>query len=173
MNQATSTQLSPRPRPHGLSNTPSIPSFTTAMASAMPQDSKAHTTYKFPAFQPDLLPTYEEEEPFGVTSSRSPSPIHGAQANGSAVSGDRWQPRKEARHGYMNGPGYGNASARHGHGHGRQKSLSEAIRTIRTRKASVSQNAHEIADALKAPLSPMLIVCLSDGYTRDLARLEG
>lgn len=45
--------------------------------------------------------------------------------------------------------------------HGRQKSISEAIKTIRTRKGSVSANAAEIADALKAPVSVRLIVlCL-------------
>lgn len=43
-------------------------------------------------------------------------------------------------------------------GHHRQKSLSEAIRTIRTRKGSVSQNVHEITDALKAPVSARLTV---------------
>jgi solute carrier family 35 protein E1 len=43
--------------------------------------------------------------------------------------------------------------------HGRQKSLSDAFRTIRTRRASVSANVHEISDALKAPVSPKLIVC--------------
>lgn len=100
------------------------------MASAPHED--RHATLSFPAFQPDLLAT-PEEEPFGVTSSRtaspSPAPRHGP-ANGSA----------------------------HGARHGRQKSLSEAIRTMRTRKMSVSQNAHEIADALKAPLSWRLIV---------------
>lgn len=45
-----------------------------------------------------------------------------------------------------------------GRGHTRQKSLSDAFRTIRTRNGSFSQNAHEIADALKAPVSPKLIV---------------
>ncbi|KAG6017046.1 hypothetical protein E4U43_002450 [Claviceps pusilla] len=51
-----------------------------------------------------------------------------------------------------------NGSAR---GHGRQKSLTDAFRTIRTRKGSVSQNAHEIADALRAPVSPKLVIlCL-------------
>ncbi|KAJ8125871.1 hypothetical protein O1611_g7766 [Lasiodiplodia mahajangana] len=43
-------------------------------------------------------------------------------------------------------------------GHGRQKSISEAIRTIRDRRGSVGQNAHEIADALRAPVSAKLIV---------------
>ena len=45
--------------------------------------------------------------------------------------------------------------------HGRQKSLSDAIRTIRGRRASVSENAHELAEALKAPLSVKLTVCSS------------
>jgi solute carrier family 35 protein E1 len=108
-------------------------------------------SFKFPAFQPDLLPMPEEE--YGQTSSRTPSPSHAAQTNGSATPADRWQPRKEARFGYMNGTAPAPATR-----HGRQKSLSEAVRTIRTRKASVSQNVHEIADALKAPLSPRLIV---------------
>lgn len=53
-----------------------------------------------------------------------------------------------------------NGSARLGlpNGRDRQKSLSDAFRTIRARNGSVSQNAHEIADALRAPLSPKLIV---------------
>lgn len=44
--------------------------------------------------------------------------------------------------------------------HGRQKSLSEAIHTIRTRgrTASISENAHEIAESLKAPVSFKLVV---------------
>ena len=42
--------------------------------------------------------------------------------------------------------------------HDRQKSLSDAIRTIRTRKGSVSANAQEIAEALKAPVSVKLVV---------------
>lgn len=40
-----------------------------------------------------------------------------------------------------------------------QKSLSDAIRTIRTRKGSVSANAQELAEALKAPVSFQLVVC--------------
>jgi len=41
-------------------------------------------------------------------------------------------------------------------GHGRQRSISNAIRHLRT--GSMSQNAHEIADALRAPVSYKLIV---------------
>ena len=66
-----------------------------------------------------------------------------------------------------------------------QKSLSDAIRTIRTRKGSVSANAQELAEALKAPVSFKLIVRyyskhikasvrlrpvrLADGYSRSFA----
>lgn len=133
------------------------------MTLAATQDPSPHGTFKFPAFQPDLLPTPEEDH-YGLSSSRSGSPNHGhgAQGNGNATPSDRWQPRKEARFGQSNGSTYGSTTK---HGHGRQKSLTEAIRTIRTRKGSVSQNAHELADALKAPLSPKLIVglCMSMG----------
>lgn len=123
------------------------------MASATARDPSPQATFKFPAFQPDLLPMPEEDF-YGLSSSRSSSPSHAAQGNGSVLPTDRWQPRKEAR--------FANGSAQsHAPRHGRQKSLTEAFRTIRTRKGSVSQNAHEIADALKAPLSPRLIVCES------------
>ncbi|KAF4980069.1 hypothetical protein FZEAL_3850 [Fusarium zealandicum] len=90
-----------------------------------------------------------------VGNSRSPSPFRNPPgwANGappqpplpSSRPSDRWHPvsKQDAR------------------GHNRQKSLTDAIRTIRARNGSVSQNAHEIADALKAPVSPRLIIlCL-------------
>jgi solute carrier family 35 protein E1 len=139
-------------RAHGLKNPRSYSLAVAAMASASPVDPPPHATFKFPAFQPDLLPTHEEE-PFGVSSSRTPSPNPPTEQNGSALLG-KWQPRKDMKYGRMNGAAQTPSSR-----HGRQKSLSEAFRTIRTRKASVSQNAHELADALKAPVSPRLIVC--------------
>lgn len=123
------------------------------MSTADARDAGPHATFKFPAFEPDLLPTHEEE-PFGLSSSRTASPSHAAHSNGYALPADRWQPRKEARVGFANHSITGTSNR-----HGRQKSLSEAFQTIRTRKGSVSQNAHEIAEALKAPLSPKLIVC--------------
>ncbi|KAI9883843.1 MAG: hypothetical protein M1823_004372 [Watsoniomyces obsoletus] len=69
---------------------------------------------------------------------------------------DRWLPRNDT---------YPYRSTYDAHGsttrHGRQKSLSEAFKTIKERRGSVSANAHELADALKAPVSPRLIVfCL-------------
>lgn len=126
------------------------------------RDPSPHQTFKFPAFQPDLMPMPEEE--YGLSSSRTGSPSHTAQPNGGAIPPDRWQPRRDSRFGHANGAVQGTAGR-----HGRQKSLSEAIRTIRTRKASVSQNAVEIAEALKAPLSPKLIVGqnMAEGSTHD------
>ncbi|CAK7229151.1 hypothetical protein SBRCBS47491_007150 [Sporothrix bragantina] len=63
----------------------------------------------------------------------------------------QWKARKNSQSVRWNGSGT------NGYGHNRQKSLSEALHTIRTRSGSTSQNMHEIADALKAPVSPMLI----------------
>ena len=72
-----------------------------------------------------------------------------------APSDQQWKARKNSTSVRWNG------SATNGHvqhGHSRQKSLGEALHTIRTRSGSAGQNMHEIADALKAPVSPMLIV---------------
>jgi hypothetical protein len=73
---------------------------------------------------------------------------------------DRWLPVPRRDH---NGWAARNGSANGNGRHNRQKSLTDAFRTIRARNGSVSQNAHEIADALRAPVSPKLIV--SNGST--------
>jgi solute carrier family 35, member E1 len=85
---------------------------------------------------------------------RSPNKSNGL-ANDHNQNQERWHPRKEGvgDSTWMNG-----RASSGGRPHGRQKSLSDAFRTIRTRRASVSANAQEIADALKAPVSPKLIV---------------
>jgi len=44
------------------------------------------------------------------------------------------------------------------YGHRSRRSVSEAINKFRTRQGSVSENAHELAEALKAPVSYKLIV---------------
>ncbi|KAL1903659.1 hypothetical protein Sste5346_000288 [Sporothrix stenoceras] len=69
---------------------------------------------------------------------------------------DQWRARKDSSVRW-NAAATNSYSGGGGHGHSRQKSLGEALRTIRTRSGSTSQNVHEIADALKAPVSPMLI----------------
>ncbi|MCJ1477294.1 hypothetical protein MMC13_005965 [Lambiella insularis] len=115
---------------------------------------------KFPDFDPSPIPRehltiYEEDARETHLGRRTPSPNAPVRANG-ALHSDRWQSRRD---GHLT---WGNGSAHPpGPRHGRQKSLSEAIRTIRTRNGSVSANAHEIAEALKAPVSFRLIaLCL-------------
>ncbi|KAI0451885.1 triose-phosphate transporter [Xylaria acuta] len=81
---------------------------------------------------------------------------YGVGLNGGArLNGDRWMPAasRNVRWGPL-GPSTPQSSRG---GHGRQKSIGEAFRTIRDRRGSVSQNAHEIADALKAPISARLV----------------
>lgn len=94
---------------------------------------------------------------------RPTSPSAQSYANGRDSSRDRWLPRRDSRS--VRFPPSGPPplplpppGPPNGRGHARQKSLSDAFRTIRSRKGSVTQNAHEIADALKAPVSPMLVV---------------
>ena len=89
-----------------------------------------------------------------------PSPIKpNGLFNGATSSQERWLPRREGGSQFLGG-----RAAAGGRSHGRQKSLSDAIRTIRTRKASVSANAQEIAEALKAPVSPKLVVRVLDPF---------
>lgn len=121
--------------------------------------SPSPATFKFPELSDEMLQTTQESyesnpaspmpQPLGL-----PNHLH---------SNERWQARRDSRN--MNG---WTPSTRHG----RQKSLSEAIRTVRGRKGSVSQNAHEIADALKAPVSGKLIVrCCILVYTQYIIRV--
>jgi len=77
-------------------------------------------------------------------------------ANGNGIggsSGDQRQSRKDSVR-WAQDQTYNGSK-----GHDRQKSLSDAFRSIRTRRGSVSANVHEISDALKAPVSPKLVVC--------------
>lgn len=87
----------------------------------------------------------------------SPARTNGYALPGAPNGGDRWQPRKESIQGRAaRWAPPGQPATRYGHD--RQKSLGDAIHNIRTRGGSVSQNAHEIADALRAPVSLKLIV---------------
>ena len=126
-------------------------------------------TTKFPDFEQSLssdhLATHPEESESPKTAFRAPSPRNLSNQTGN-LHDDRWQHRRENHvvwgNGYVKGPP---------RGHGRQPSLSEAIRTIRTRKGSVSANAQEIAEALKAPVSVKLIVCMHQYLSYENRRL--
>lgn len=123
-------------------------------------------TFQFPDFeQPlpsrDSLTTHREEEGSAKTSVRTPSPNPASKSNG-IIHGGRWQQRRDSHLAWGNTNGH---TVRSGSRHGRQKSLSDAIRNIRTRKGSVSANAQELADALKAPVSIKLVVGYIQPYT--------
>jgi solute carrier family 35 protein E1 len=104
----------------------------------------------------------------------SPSPTrHGNGCSNGAPSFNSFQPRKDSG---VRANAWGNGSASTGgRGHDRQKSLSDAFRTIRGRGASVSTvsaNVHEIGDALKAPVSPKLVVRNPPGQTTIAMLIE-
>ena len=73
---------------------------------------------------------------------------------GTHLSAERWQPRRENS---TKSVKWDRGTGARGHTR-QQKSITEAFHSIRDRSGSVSQNAHEIADALRAPVSPKLIV---------------
>ena len=110
-----------------------------------------HTPYQ----RTDSL-AIEEENEGSSSAERAPSP--NKRLAPATIHTDGWQPRKDRHQAW--GPGSINVAGSRS-GHGRQKSIGEAIRTIRTRKGSLSANAHEIADSLKAPLSIRLVVSLA------------
>ena len=130
----------------------------------MPHSTRASSmtrvpTFKFPGDSKNSLRTSMEQFPDHVDSldgqsTYGASPFRGNGYLNGASSADRWQPRRDSG---LRGSSWAPVSTG-GRGHGRQKSLSDAFRTIRTRRGSVSANVHEISDALKAPVSPKLIV---------------
>lgn len=114
---------------------------------------------------PDLVDNHSTTS--HVARGTSPVRANGiAGPNGLDAPRDRWLPRRDSRTVRWNKSGMppqgsppSHGRAGHARGHSRQKSLSEAFKTIRSRRGSVTQNAQEIADALRAPVSPTLIVC--------------
>lgn len=99
----------------------------------------------------DQFPPYEDTLDSAVGTSRpNPSPSI------KYASRDLWEPRKSTFY----SRDHANGSIRNPK-HRPRKSISEAITTIRNRNGSVSANAHELAEALRAPVSYRLIVWLS------------
>lgn len=97
----------------------------------------------------DQFPPYEEIFDAAAGSARP-----NASPSVKYASGELWEPRKSAFYSRE----HANGSARNPK-HRPRKSISEAITTIRTRNGSVSANAQELAEALRAPVSYRLIVC--------------
>lgn len=138
------------PMPHSTSPPPSRPDRSSSRATPQKLANEMRTSMeKFPDIDTSFVGQPGDQVPglqrFNGTLNGTP-PI------------ERWQSRREPLPSTWTGKNTSyNPSGR---GHGRQKSLGDAFRTIRTRKGSVSENAHEIAHALKAPVSPKLIVGL-------------
>jgi hypothetical protein len=146
---------------NGLTVVDSLPNYenritkaSTAMSTSQfdrrTSTSPSPATFKFPELSEDMLQTTQEAYE-STPASPMPQPLG---LPNHMHSHERWQARRGSSN--VNGwtPNAGGPVGRHG----RQKSLSEAIRTVRGRRGSVTQNAHEIADALKAPVSGRLIV---------------
>ncbi|KAL1306416.1 hypothetical protein AAFC00_005121 [Neodothiora populina] len=129
------------------------------------------TTYKFPDLAEDAL--HHHNDSAVIDGPRPPSPNPRPLGIPPHMhSNERWQGRRSGDY-RLNGsstwgPGGVNTGPPAGTRHGRQKSLSNAFRTIRERKGSMSQNAHEIADALKAPISARLIFLCGIWYTTSI-----
>lgn len=141
-------------------------STTTATAAASENqrvsfESRA-PAFKFPVQALERFPDHDESiSTPGLTQySASPAKQNGYSSRPQETPQDqRWLPRIDSGI-QMNGNWKGRrhtGTARHG----RQQSLSNALKALRTGGGSVSSNAHEIADALKAPVSPKLIVYYS------------
>ena len=127
-----------------------MPSASAERRWSSPSDGKE----KFPDFDSSLcadrLATIDASDEGATTSSRTPSP---AKPNG-ILHSERWQPKKD--HHLVWGNGHINVTPQRQHN--RQRSLSDAFKTIRSRKASVGENAREVAEALKAPVSFKIVV---------------
>ena len=119
------------------------------------RSSSSNPREKFPNLEAskneESIPKNNECENSRSGSVRTLSP---ARTNG-VLHSERWQaPRKDNYLAW----GDGQINVAGPRQHGRHRSLSDAFRNIRTRKASVSENAHEIAEALKAPISLKILV---------------
>ncbi|KAK3343911.1 triose-phosphate transporter family-domain-containing protein [Lasiosphaeria hispida] len=105
-------------------------------------------TEKFPDFDAGLAPANGQTP----GARRQPNGYGGyGYTNGAtSPSSDSWNARSDSRVKWAS-----NGGLQASFGHGRQKSIGNAIRHIRS--GSVGHNAHEIADALRAPVSYKLI----------------
>lgn len=126
-------------------------------------------TFKFPDFSHEEFERQQEEAiAEDISRGPSPQPLPNGLPPG-LHSSERWPLRKEANANSWSSWANGRAGAGAAGGkHGRQKSLSEAIRTVRGRRASVAENAAEIADSLKAPVSFRLVMLCGVWYAMSI-----
>jgi solute carrier family 35 protein E1 len=125
-----------------------VPHATTAAE-------RRSSSSRFPDFISDPLEFPEDAISEDISRGPSPGPLPNGLPAG-LHSSERWPARKDSNaRSWASWASNGRADKNR---KGRQKSLSEAIRTVRERKMSISQNAHEIAESLKAPVSFKLVV---------------
>jgi hypothetical protein len=147
-----------RDMPHSTTSGSAMRAPSTNRASTLKASLADSANTQPPSQLLEKFPDHPDSH-FGLPNgTRSPSPRKpNGHVNGNG-SADRWQPRRE--NGQLNGAAWTRQSR--AQGHTRHQSLSETLQRFRNRHGSISQNAHEIADALKAPVSPKLIVCHPD-----------
>ena len=131
-----STTMTQPPEPHII---------THRSLSPRAPDAKSATNEKFPSFDDSQrnfhLPPVSES-PLELTPGQQlPTESKWPARKSSQKTRDAWKPSA--------------------HGHRPRRSLSDAINNFRTRQGSVSENAQELAEALKAPISWKLIVCFT------------
>ncbi|TKA64166.1 hypothetical protein B0A55_10714 [Friedmanniomyces simplex] len=125
--------------------------------------------FKFPRFSQDFQQDEFHDEALEdiseIPRDRTPKPLEHGLPNG-LHSSERWPGRKSSR--MQQWSALANGAAGGGMRHGRQKSLTEAIKTVRMRKMSISETAHEVADSLKAPVSMKLVVLCGVWYATSI-----
>ncbi|KAI9718624.1 MAG: suppressor of loss of ypt1 [Chrysothrix sp. TS-e1954] len=109
--------------------------------------SNSHATFVFPSLGHEQSANTDGNQITEESSSERGSPAYIPRRD------DIWQSRRTNPNTSLPTGGHGLGVRRT-----RQKSLSEALMTINNRRASISDNAHEIAEALKAPISWRLIL---------------
>ncbi|KAJ9295319.1 hypothetical protein DTO271G3_6142 [Paecilomyces variotii] len=113
------------------------------IASRLPPTSSAHS---MPS-PVDKFPDFHDDSHEALTDKELPALQY--------ATNDTWQPRRGGH------APWAHAAGPRGSKHRPRKSISEALTTIRTGNGGVSANAHELAEALRAPVSVRLIVlCL-------------
>jgi hypothetical protein len=146
-----------------MTQTPETRIFSSSHRSVSPLKSghdSSTSRERFPSFDHSTPPNLQvnsniiAESPSEIT----PGPIPNGEL--------RWPPRKMSQR-------LRDARPAGFHGHRHKRSVSDAFHRIRTRQGSVSENAHELAEALKAPVSYKLIVYLPSLECRSLLTCAG
>lgn len=141
-----------------------VPHATSEFERRRSSSSHPSNKLKFPEYT-DPIEFAEDGEGEDISRGPSPRPLpHGLPPG--LHSSERWPTRRDST--AKSWASWASNGRLRDTRHGRQKSLSEAIHTVRTRKASMSENAHEIAQSLKAPVSVRLVVCSHVFYTKPI-----